>query len=89
MAQVRRENVPVAMVHSHEQEKVLRRTLIRICITIDSLLRERLGLPSDSSLSQPYPISSEIVLRFLRTIVTASDTVSECTEDESEEHNAS
>jgi hypothetical protein len=56
------------MPHVHSADKTDYRTLVRICVTLSSLLRVRFGLSPDPTLSEHYPINQEICLKFLKAV---------------------
>ena len=65
------------MVYTHEEEKAKQRLLRRICTTLDSLLRTRLGLAADPNLSNPYPVNPIVAVNFLREVSKPRETTEE------------
>ena len=53
--------------YSHERD------LKRICVTLDSALREALNLPSDIRLKNPFPVSLERATEYLQRLLSTLD----------------
>ena len=46
------------------------RDLKRIAVSVDTLLRRKLGLPEDTTLDNPLPVEPEVVRDFLVKVIT-------------------
>ena len=57
------------MVHSRDIHSVDRRTAKRLAVTLDSALRECLGLPPNGC-DCPYPVPVETALAYLRLVAS-------------------
>jgi len=49
--------------HSRDEESDLERFTKRVCVSCESLLREKLGL--ENRYSEPYPVTKETVIKIL------------------------
>ena len=48
------------------------RDLKRIVVSVDTLLRRKLGLPADTTLDNPLPVDPKVVRDFLVKVITSA-----------------
>ena len=61
------------MVHERSDESERRRLLVRLAVSVNALLLNKLRLPIPSDLGEPLPIRPPEVLRLLRRLAGGQD----------------
>ena len=74
------------MTHTRDAESEQKRYVKRICVTLETLLRLHLNQPLQNA-AHHFPIQPSVALLYLREYIRLweTDTISECTEEETEE----
>ena len=65
--------MPKRHTHSNHDDRQVK----RIARSVDSQLRTQFGLPLDPSISNPFPVSIEIVRAYLQEVVGRAETAQE------------